>query len=50
MVVEIGDQQWVLGVTAEQVTKIDRLDPPLKTEASTDFSQVLARFASKSKP
>ena len=50
VVVEIGDQQWVLGVTAEQVTKIDRLDPPLKTEASTDFSQVLARFASKSKP
>lgn len=49
VVVEIGDQQWVLGVTAEQVTLIDRLSPPLSTEPAPDFSQLLARFSQKGK-
>nr|WP_225444350.1 flagellar biosynthetic protein FliO [Pseudomarimonas arenosa] len=50
VVVEIGEQQWVLGVTAEQVALIDRLDPPLPSEPAADFSKVLARFGSKDKP
>lgn len=49
VVVEIGEQQWVLGVTAEQVTLIDRLNPPLSVEPAADFSQVLARLGGKGK-
>jgi flagellar protein FliO/FliZ len=45
MVVAVGEQHLVLGVTAQQITLLTTLDTPLPVDAAKpDFSGVLARF------
>ena len=51
MVIEIGEQQMVIGVTGEQITLLDKLEQPLPEQPmqKPDFSAVLERFK-KGKP
>jgi len=52
IVVQIGDEQLLLGVGAQQVTLLKTLEKPLEiaTPISTDLSQKLSQFISKSTP
>jgi flagellar protein FliO/FliZ len=45
MVVQVGEQQLAIGVTAQQVTLLKTLDTPLPVDTTRpDFAGVLARF------
>lgn len=41
VVIAVGGQQYLLGVTSENVRLIDRLDTPLGDPPRTDFRQLL---------
>ena len=46
VVVQSGDKQFLLGVTAQQITLLETLDEPIVTgqEKSIDFAQSIAKF------
>lgn len=46
VVVQSGDKQLLLGVTAQQITLLETLDEPIVTgqEKSIDFAQSIAKF------
>jgi len=52
IVVQVGDEQLLLGVGAQQVTLLKTLEKPLEiaTPISTDLSHKLGQFISKSTP
>lgn len=48
MVVQAGEQQLLLGVTAQQITFLQTIDPPLPPQTESHvFSQHLAKFMKK---
>ena len=50
VVVQVGDEQLLLGVSQQQVSLIKTLDKPLEVDApiAQDLSQTLTRFIAKS--
>ena len=51
MVVQVGEQQLLLGVTAQQISFLTEINPPLAITASAPvFAQHLSRWMNKSTP
>lgn len=48
MIVQAGEEQLLLGVTAQQITYLHKIEPPLPVQSEPHaFSQQLARFMKK---
>ncbi|MBY6186871.1 flagellar biosynthetic protein FliO [Marinobacter hydrocarbonoclasticus] len=43
-VIQVGEQQYLVGITAQNITLLDKLEQPLETAQGPQFASVLARF------
>ncbi|MBY6105225.1 flagellar biosynthetic protein FliO [Ferrimonas balearica] len=46
-VIQVGEQQYLVGITGQSVTLLDKLEQPLETAAAPQFASVLAKFNKK---
>ena len=47
MVIQVGEQQYLVGITGQNVTLLDKLEQPLETASAPQFASVLAKFNKK---
>ncbi|SHI10440.1 flagellar biosynthetic protein FliO [Ferrimonas marina] len=43
-VIQVGEQQYLVGITATQITMLDKLEQPLEAEGGAQFGHLLAKF------
>ncbi len=46
-VIQVGEQQYLVGITGQNITLLDKLAQPLDTAQGPQFASVLARFNKK---
>ncbi|GAA4874505.1 flagellar biosynthetic protein FliO [Ferrimonas pelagia] len=46
-VVQVGEQQYLVGITGSQISLLDKLEQPLAEPQANQFGQLLAKFNQK---
>ncbi|MBY5990741.1 flagellar biosynthetic protein FliO [Ferrimonas balearica] len=46
-VIQVGEQQYLVGITSQNIALLDKLETPLDSSAAPQFASVLAKFNKK---